>query len=150
MPKIGAELEHLAIRIETASIPVHDRAHREGMAQVVDARAATVFTEPLRLAKADLLAHEREVVSGAAVSRALAILEKEERHPARAKDTVTFRPIGSEPLSCTERYRCETAFAILPPSDREHGFLEVDVFLVEPERFVHSQASDSDQSEQGR
>jgi hypothetical protein len=71
-------------RVDEAGWPwSHRKTFLEGLAaQVVDARAATVFTEPLRLAKADLLTHEREVVSGAAVSRALAILEKEERHPA--------------------------------------------------------------------
>src|SRR5262249_34916751 len=109
-----------------------------------------VFAEPLRLAKTDSLAHEREVVSGAAVSQSFAILKKEERGSARAKDTVAFRPIGPEPLSCTERYRCQTALTILRPPDREHGFIEIDVFLVEPERLVHPKASDSDQPEQGR
>ena len=100
MPQIGAELEHLAIRIEAAPIPVHDRAHREGMPQIVDARAAAMFIEGLRLAKADSLADHGEVVAGGAVGRAFAILEQEERGSAGTEDTVPFCPIGPEPFSC--------------------------------------------------
>ena len=91
VPQIGAELEHLAVRIEAAPIPVHDRAHREGMPQIMDARAAAMFVKGLPLAKAHSLADPREVVAGAAVTRAFAILEQEERRPARSQDTIAFR-----------------------------------------------------------
>ena len=65
------------------------------MAQIVDARAAAMFVEGLPLTKADSLADQREVVSGAAVGRAFAILEQEERGSARAEDPVPLRTIGA-------------------------------------------------------
>ena len=65
------------------------------MPQIVDARAAAMFVEGLPLAKADSLADPREVVAGAAVARAFAILEQEERRPARAEDAVPLSSIGA-------------------------------------------------------
>jgi hypothetical protein len=148
VPEIGAELEHLAIWVEAVPIPVHDRAYREGVTEIMDWRTTAMFVEGLRRAKADSLADHREVVSGGATSRAVTILKKEERCAARTEDTAAFRPIGPEPFSCTGRYRNETAFAILRASDRRHRFLEIDIFLVKPECFAHTQPGHGDQPEQ--
>src|SRR5271163_5099585 len=95
VPQIGAELKHLALRIEAAPIPVHDRAHREGMAQVVDARTTAMLVEALRLAQADSLAHHGEVVARAAVGWTFVTLKKEERDPTVAEYAMALGAIGS-------------------------------------------------------
>ena len=66
------------MRGDLTTIPVQHRAHCEGVAGIMDARTTAMFIEGLRLAKADLLTDQREVIAGAAVSRTLAILEQEE------------------------------------------------------------------------
>jgi hypothetical protein len=99
MPQIGAELEHLAIRVEAPPVPVHDRVHGEGVPQVMDARAAPVFAEGLPLAEADSLAHLSEVVSGTAVSETCPALKEKERCLAPAQDPLALGAVGVEPLS---------------------------------------------------
>jgi hypothetical protein len=76
----------------------------------MDARPGAVLVEGLRLAQADSLADQREVVASGAVGRTVAILEQEERRSASTEDTVAFRPIDPEPFSCTGRYRNKATF----------------------------------------
>src|SRR5262249_37909644 len=76
--EIGAELDHLPIRIEALAVPADDRAHREGVPQVMDAGPASVLAESLRRSEAERLADQSEVVACAAVGRALTTFHPEE------------------------------------------------------------------------
>ena len=79
MAEVRGELEHLAVRVEATLIPVHDRSHREGVAQVVDTRASAMLVEDLRFAKPNSLARHREVISGRAIAKAFAGFVQKER-----------------------------------------------------------------------
>ncbi len=43
--QICAQLDHFAIRVEALPIPLHDRAHGEGMPQIVNAWTGAVLIE---------------------------------------------------------------------------------------------------------
>jgi len=120
------------------------------MPEIVDARAAPMFVKGLPLAKAYSLADPREVVAGAAVAGAFAILEQEERYSASTKDPVPFCAVGPEPFSCAWRYRNEAAFAVLPAPDGQHCFIEIDILVVESDCLAHAQSGDGDQPEERR
>ena len=109
-----------------------------------------MFVEGLPLAQADSQADPCEVVAGAAVAGAFAILEKEECHLASTEDPVPFCTVGHEPFSCGRRYRNKAAFAVLPAPDGQHGFIEIDILVVESDRFAHAQSGDGDQAEESR
>src|SRR6266536_5511038 len=63
MAEIVAELDHLTVRIEPPAIPTHDRPDGEGVPQIMDARTTPMPAVALRLAQADPLGDEREVVA---------------------------------------------------------------------------------------
>ncbi len=98
MSQKGAELEHLAIRVEAPPVPVHDRVHSEGVPQVMDARAASVLAEGLPLTEADSLAHLGEVVPGTAVGGTSPALKEKEGRLAPAQDPLALSAVGAEPL----------------------------------------------------
>src|ERR1700694_421085 len=77
--EIGAELDHLAVGIKPLAVPPHDRPDREGVPEIMDARAAPMFAEALRRAQTEILADDREVVACATISRTLATFDHEER-----------------------------------------------------------------------
>ena len=54
MPQVRGELDHLLQWVVVVvAIPKQQRSHREGMPQIVDARATPMLVEGLPLAQAD-------------------------------------------------------------------------------------------------
>jgi len=79
MTQIGRQPDHLARRVLARPVPAHHRAHREGVAKVVDARSPAMSAVLLRRAQAVPLAHLREVVACAAVGQPRSLFGNEER-----------------------------------------------------------------------
>jgi hypothetical protein len=108
------------------------------MPQVVDARTPAMFVEGMPLAKADPLAHQREVVSGCGVGRAFAAIQEKERCRTRTEDPIPLSTVGAQPLGRAFRYGDDAALAILAVLDGQRGLVEIDILVVEPKRFAHS------------
>ena len=94
MTQIGRQPDHLARWVLAGPVPAHHRAHREGVAQIVDARAAPMLAVWLRSPEPDLLAGPREVVAGAAVGQPRGLVGDEQRPCRMADQPVTLAKIG--------------------------------------------------------
>src|SRR3984957_3033341 len=84
-------------RVLARAIPVHERSHREGMEQIMNARAVSMPLELFRRAQPYRLADGGEVVSGAAVGEAFATIRHEERFRRMGKKLIPFLGIGGHP-----------------------------------------------------
>jgi len=98
MAQIRAELDHLAVGIEPLAVPAHDRANGEGVAQVMDARAAPMLAEALRFAQADVLRDDGEVYRAEqSPSRRPSSLRKK-RACRRPKEPYAFGAVSAKPF----------------------------------------------------
>src|ERR1700722_14785876 len=97
MPQIGRELDHLPRRVLARAIPVDERANREGVAQIMNAGTMPMSPELFRRTQPYGLADGGEVVSGATVGDAFAMIRHEERFRRTAEKPVTFPGIGNQP-----------------------------------------------------
>ena len=114
MPEIGRELDHLLRRVLARAIPVHERSHGEGMAQIMDAGTTPMPTELFGGPQADGLADGGEVIAGAAIGQRAAAIRHEERFRADAEKPIPFLGIGRNRRRGAVGQRQQARFADFP------------------------------------
>ena len=147
MAEIGAEPEHLSIRVEPLAVPAHDGADGERVTQIVDARSTPVLAEALCLAQSHVLGDDRKVVACAAVGRPPAVVVAEERPRSDPEKSNAFGVVGRKTADSAWRDRHEAGLAVLATLHRDHAGVEIDIVVVELQGFVDAQPGDGDEPE---
>jgi len=106
------------------------------VAQIMDARAATVTAISLKLAQADALASQREVVARAAITKPVTAAGDEERLRCQAEQAITLAGLGVQSLNDAAGQWKQPLLAELATTDAQQAFIKIDVAGIEAERLA--------------